>query len=523
MQHEGVKNAPQSRASSSKSDVPGHSLLQSPPSAHTVDSLFSDAQAAACKSLACLESRSDGAERVTLRRNNGAHEACIRQRRYGHTRSIQVLVRGAQAAYRSSCQLSRSRRATAEVHADPRSLRRVEWTDGRSPPERLYRARHDGAARGLQEAVLSLVPSNRRAWCLRTRFRRPLHLSPDGGNAVTLIRLARQPAAATQARVQETDSSPDPPDHCRARLESTRVPIMADMDPPVDDIFAGMKKKKKGAKKVVNIDEFDTDVPAPAAPSNDATSISGSGAAANPAAAATPADAGDASDGELDLSSIKKKKKKSVRIDSDPEDAADMEEANPKSRKVLDKLGNEVDDAPLDTQLSAEVTAVDASGMDEFADLKKKRKKASKKAFDLDAFEKELAEAEAAQEASGEPKGILKKPTPAGSDDEGEVDEDDEVPEGEDPFGGEGDHDDSRASKAEAAATAKAWLNEDRDYHYTEVRSPRFGRSRVNQLTFAPTGTAPRTILLPPVPVAPGPLRWLAQEEVHDSAPAAVP
>ncbi|BGP56071.1 hypothetical protein JCM8202_005221 [Rhodotorula sphaerocarpa] len=244
---------------------------------------------------------------------------------------------------------------------------------------------------------------------------------------------------------------------------------MADMDPPVDDIFAGMKKKKKGAKKVVNIDEFDTDVPAPAAPSNDATSISGSGAAANPAAAATPADAGDASDGELDLSSIKKKKKKSVRIDSDPEDAADMEEANPKSRKVLDKLGNEVDDAPLDTQLSAEVTAVDASGMDEFADLKKKRKKASKKAFDLDAFEKELAEAEAAQDASGEPKGILKKPTPAGSDDEGEVDEDDEVPEGEDPFGGEGDHDDSRASKAEAAATAKAWLNEDRDYHYTEL------------------------------------------------------
>ncbi|POY70992.1 hypothetical protein BMF94_5917 [Rhodotorula taiwanensis] len=246
---------------------------------------------------------------------------------------------------------------------------------------------------------------------------------------------------------------------------------MADIDPPVDDLFAGMKRKsKKGSKKAVNLDELDVDASAPAAPSNDATSISGSGAAAvDLAAAPTPADAG-GSDGELDFSSLKRKsKKKSVRIDSDVEDAADLEAAKPKSRKSVDKLGNEVDDEPVDNQVSAEVTAVDASGLDEFADLKKKRKKSSKKAFDLDAFEKELAEAEAQQDGGDEqPKSILKKSTPAGSDDEGDVDEDDEVVEGEDPFGKE-DHDDSRASKAEAAATAKAWLNEDRDYHYTEL------------------------------------------------------
>lgn len=246
---------------------------------------------------------------------------------------------------------------------------------------------------------------------------------------------------------------------------------MADIDPPVDDIFAGMKKKKKGSKKAaVNLDELDVDAPAAAAPSNDATSVSGSGAAANLAAAPTPADAAGAeSDGELDFSSIKKKKKKSVRIDSDVEDAADLEDSKPKSKKRVDNLGNEVDDE----QPTDEVTAVDASGMDEFADLKKKRKKSSKKAFDLDAFEKELAEAEATQGGGGgdEPKSILKKPTPAGSDDEGaeENDDDEDEPvEGEDPFGKD-DHDDSRASKAEAAANAKAWLTEDRDYTYTEV------------------------------------------------------
>ncbi|GAA6056450.1 hypothetical protein JCM3770_007474 [Rhodotorula araucariae] len=243
---------------------------------------------------------------------------------------------------------------------------------------------------------------------------------------------------------------------------------MADMDPPVDDIFAGMKKKRKGAKKI-NLDELDLDAPAPAAPSNDASSNT---AATDLAAAPTPADAAD--DDDLDFADLKKRrKKKTVRIDSDPEDAADAAAADSKSRKRVDKLGNEIDDEPVDSPVAADATEADAGGMDEFADLKKKRKKSSKKAFDLEAFEKELAESESAQASSAdvaEPKGILKKKrTPLGSDDEGAVDEDEPV-EGEDPFAKEDqDEDEGQLSKAEAAAQAKAWLKEDRDYTYTEL------------------------------------------------------
>ncbi|GAA5976054.1 hypothetical protein JCM11641_003270 [Rhodosporidiobolus odoratus] len=248
---------------------------------------------------------------------------------------------------------------------------------------------------------------------------------------------------------------------------------MADIDPPADDIFAGMKKKKKGSKKAINLDELDVDAPAPSAPSADATSISGAGAASDLAAAPTPADAaGD--DGDLDFTSLKKKsKKKTVRIDSDPEDDSSVS-AGPRKSKRTDKLGNELDDEPQ--AASADVLAVDASGMDEFADLRKKKKKSSKKAFDLEAFEKELAESESAQqEGTEEPKSILKKTTKSaeGSDEEGEgADEDDEVPEGEDPFAKEGgaeEEDEGAVSKAAQAAQAKEWLKDDRDYTYTEL------------------------------------------------------
>ncbi|GAA6005902.1 hypothetical protein JCM10207_007268 [Rhodosporidiobolus poonsookiae] len=238
---------------------------------------------------------------------------------------------------------------------------------------------------------------------------------------------------------------------------------MADIDPPVDDIFAGMKKKKKSTKKV-NLDELDLDAPSPSAPSNDAAG----NAAATDLAAPTPADAAD--DGELDFASLKKKsKKKSVRIDSDAEDE-DM--VAPRKSKKVDKLGNEIDDEPQ--AASADVLAVDGSGMDEFADLKKKRKKSSKKAFDLEAFEKELAESESANasgvEEAAPPRSILKKAKAAGSDDEEGADEgDDEPVEGEDPFAKDQDEEEGQVSKAEAAAQAKAWLTEDRDYTYTEL------------------------------------------------------
>ncbi|CDR41467.1 RHTO0S06e02124g1_1 [Rhodotorula toruloides] len=222
---------------------------------------------------------------------------------------------------------------------------------------------------------------------------------------------------------------------------------MADIDPPVDDIFAGIKKKKKGTKKV-NLDDLELDAPAPAESKEDA-----------------PAN----DDGDLDFASLKKKKKKSVRIDSDAEDEEDVK---PKKGKRVDKLGNEIDDDEQPSTPPAE--SADASGgLDDFSDLKKRKKK-TKKTFDLDAFDKELAETEAAggedDEEAPQPKSILKKKaTPAGSDDEDEGVDEDEPVEGEDPFAKEDRDEDSQTSKAEAAAQAKAWLKEDRDYTYTEL------------------------------------------------------
>ncbi|GAA5867138.1 hypothetical protein JCM8547_006251 [Rhodosporidiobolus lusitaniae] len=247
---------------------------------------------------------------------------------------------------------------------------------------------------------------------------------------------------------------------------------MADINPPVDDIFAGMKKKSKKSKKI-NLDDLDLDGPAPGAPSNDAASVNASATDAPPAAA----------DDDLDFASLKRKKKKSVRIDSDDEDLEATAAAVKKSKAKVDKLGNELveeDDAPAAAGSAVPLKAED-DGADEFADLKKKRKKSSKKAFDLEAFEKELAESESAGASATEgegaqPKSILKKKAKKveGSDEEdgeGEGDEDDEVPEGEDPFEGEGGEDEEEAtvSKAAQAAQAKAWLKEDRDYTYTEL------------------------------------------------------
>lgn len=226
---------------------------------------------------------------------------------------------------------------------------------------------------------------------------------------------------------------------------------MADISNTTDDLFAGMKKKSKKSKKV-DFGELD----GAAAPVEEPTPA--------PAPEATPStDAPAADDGELDFSDLKKKKKKkTVRIASDDE----LEDDQPKATagRKTDAFGNEiVEEAPLPSALAS---AASGEGADEFADLKKKKKKGGKKAnFDLEAFEKELAEQESAEVSE---KGGNKGATPAGSDGEEDA-EGDEPVEGEDPFGGEAEE--GTLTKAEAAAEAKAWLKEDRDYHYTEVRS----------------------------------------------------
>lgn len=247
------------------------------------------------------------------------------------------------------------------------------------------------------------------------------------------------------------------------------------MDPTntTDDLFAGMKKKsKKSSSKKVNFDELELDAPQPPV-SQDSGEPTPEQALEKPAASLTAA-AGD----DLDFSDLKKKKKskKTVRIASDDE----LEDDQPRSTPVrkTDKLGNEIiEDTPPPSALASfssattagnddEDKSASAGGLDEFADLKKKKKKSgSKKAtFDMEAFEKELAEQESAETSQN----VSKNATPLGSDDEGEgVGGDDEAPQGENPFGG--DNDEQQLTKAEAAAQAKAWLNEDRDYHYTEL------------------------------------------------------
>lgn len=277
-------------------------------------------------------------------------------------------------------------------------------------------------------------------------------------------------------------------------------------DPSMDDMFAGMKKKKKSSStKKALLDELDAaTAAAPVADEKIDTSLP---VEQPDVAAAVP------NDGDLDFSDLKKKKKKkTVRIAGSDEEIEDGVTPSQQSmtKTTVDKLGNETTEtiAPADAEQKHDDTAMMG---DEFADLKKKKKKGGKKAaFDLEAFEKELAAAESseANNALSPPEGgsqvTSKNATPAGSDDERE--------EGEDPFSAGGE--DAALSKAEAAAKAKAWLNEDRDYHYIEVSS----LPRVYDATTDHVATAPRSILRLAVRFAPWTSAWRKSEEVHARA-----
>lgn len=221
---------------------------------------------------------------------------------------------------------------------------------------------------------------------------------------------------------------------------------------PTEDIFAGMKKKKKSKK--VNFDEEAeaTPVAAPvAAPAVSAAPVS-SPVTPTEKVVSTPAPVTEApvEEGDLDFSDLKKKKKKkAVRI-ALSDDEEDDSSAVKMVRKV-DNMGNE-SFAPAEPE-----AAVEGEG-GEFADLKKKKKKGSKKAA-FDEFEKELeAQAEAGESSSA-------VATPLGSDGEDDVADEEGIEDG--LFGTEAEE--GTLSKAEAAAQAKAWLGSDRDYTYTEV------------------------------------------------------
>ncbi|KAK4054312.1 translation initiation factor eIF-2 beta subunit [Microbotryomycetes sp. JL221] len=264
------------------------------------------------------------------------------------------------------------------------------------------------------------------------------------------------------------------------------------MDPSntTDDLFAGMKKKsKKSSSKKVNFDQLDLDAASPAPGQvEQSTEVTTASVPDTPSASQTNTTTTTTASDDLDFSDLKKKKKtkKTVRIASDDE----LEDDEPRQQSIrkTDKLGNEIieddnnDNQPRRSALSstsstttttndeASNTGSNDLGLDEFADLKKKKKKSgSKKSnFDMEAFEKELA----LQESSEQSQTNSNSQTPLnGSDDDEEQVDDNEVdtPQGENPFGSTADNDEQQLSKAEAAAQAKAWLNEDRDYHYTEL------------------------------------------------------
>jgi translation initiation factor 2 subunit 2 len=232
-----------------------------------------------------------------------------------------------------------------------------------------------------------------------------------------------------------------------------------------DDIFAGLKKKKKSKKPV----DLDLDAEVVATPPSATT------------AAATVVD-DTPTEEDLDFSELKKlkKKKKTVRIVlSDDEQ---VEDSTPVRAKV-DALGNEiiapvaVEPTPAQKEANdaEELVAKDAAGgLDEFADLKKKKRKGGKKStFDLEAFEAELADGN----ANGSSTNVSSTDgTPAGSDGEDNGNQAGGEGEGEDPFntGKPEGEDDVVLSKAEQAAEDKDWLKPgqtERDYSYTEVRS----------------------------------------------------
>jgi len=223
------------------------------------------------------------------------------------------------------------------------------------------------------------------------------------------------------------------------------------------DLFAGMKKKSK--KKQVQIAELDVEGVAPAAAASE-----------DPVRPLEKsADLTLKEDEPLDFSDLKKKKKKkAVAVDledvatptDEPSSTANNLAATAGGPKV-DKMGNTIaEEAPAEAA-PTETTEVDVA--EEFSGLKKK-KKSKKTAFDLEAFEKELAAVEGGTApASGEA-----TPAAGGSDDEG-AGGDAPPAEGDNPFGDDDAADDGK-SKAEIAAEKKLWLQEpDRDYTYTEL------------------------------------------------------
>jgi len=170
-----------------------------------------------------------------------------------------------------------------------------------------------------------------------------------------------------------------------------------------------------------------------------------------------------------------------------PEDQP-LDDFSDLKKKKKKKVTLDLDDAPAEAA-PAEPSMGDEAPMDDFSDLKKKRKK--KVVIDDGALDAPAADEPASEDFSDlkKKKGKSKKTAfdmeafekeleltegaAPGSDDEVDAGADDE-PEGENPFGA--DQTDETKSAAEIAAEQKLWLQEPtRDYQYVELLGRFFG------------------------------------------------
>ncbi|OAV90294.1 hypothetical protein PTTG_08656 [Puccinia triticina 1-1 BBBD Race 1] len=249
--------------------------------------------------------------------------------------------------------------------------------------------------------------------------------------------------------------------------EELKNPPVEQAEEPLFD--ATLKKKKK--KKAVAFDELDSQLESTAEqPASIATSKTEEPVSILKTTETEPSSKAPepASTGDLEFSDLKrKKKKKTVNLDLDEDELNAIDEK----------------DKPAGTTTAAE----DAAAAEEFADLKKK-KKTQKKAFDLEAFERELAEVE-----GGINKSEAKDGDPSGA-------EGDEPP--EDGLFGQADDEaigESEKSKAQAAAEKKAWLKEpDRDYTYDELLGRFYQALYLSHPSLSGGGAKKRYTLAPP-------------------------
>lgn len=251
-------------------------------------------------------------------------------------------------------------------------------------------------------------------------------------------------------------------------------------DMPEEPLFDPSLKKKKKAKKQIDLSELDDDTPA-ATPAAAAAAQTEDATPKDDEALAAAEGATTGADDDM-FGGLKKKKKSKKAIPMDLDLVSESRDesceayrhtlATSRARSDISIIiiciysltyqdeASGSTSAPTmaehaDAEPASEAGATAAENTEDgdltFGDMKKKKKKSSKKAaFDMDAFEKELGEGEGGASGAG------------GLDDDAEL--------GDNPFA---EKDDDDAGGKAGGEQTEAWHGTDRDYTYQEVSSER--------------------------------------------------